>query len=148
MKQNIMIKNGFSLLVLAGLLAISGGCAKLVGNLMRDLQDYDDYEPSYSSQQATVGGRWSERGFLDESMPEAGPYSDRYAVVGHQERGLASATSRGPDTSGQSWVTDEQRDSNQRDFSRNLENGGNDNISSSYVHSYRTFRCLDSERKN
>jgi flagellar basal body L-ring protein FlgH len=78
----------------------ASSCAKLMGNLRRDL---DDAEP-YSSYQPTVGGAWTERGYLSEE--EDGPYS----AVGHSERSPASVGG-----GRHSWVSQSQREANRRD---------------------------------
>lgn len=90
------------------------GCAKLMGNLRRDLDDSDP--PSYP----TVGGLWSERGFLNESMPEGGVYSERMGALGHTERGPASMNFKGS-RDGRTWVTPERAEANRRDRYRDQE---------------------------
>jgi flagellar basal body L-ring protein FlgH len=79
------------------------GCGQFMGNLRRDLDDSEPYT------QPTYGGRWAERGFLSDNMPE-GP--DRYAQVGHSERNPASDTAR---NDGDSWISPERAEANARD---------------------------------
>ena len=71
------------------------GCAQLMGNLRRDLDDSD----SHSYNAPTVGGRWSERNMLGSDEQQPSTYDDHYAAVGHAERnpagyGLRSQASR------------------------------------------------------
>jgi flagellar basal body L-ring protein FlgH len=80
-----------------------------LNNLRRD---FDDGEVD---QGPVTGGRWSERGFLSESTPEAGNGSDRNPVVGHSERGPASDSKT---ARRESWVDGERGDSNARDAYR------------------------------
>ncbi|OFZ52878.1 MAG: hypothetical protein A2428_01510 [Bdellovibrionales bacterium RIFOXYC1_FULL_54_43] len=104
----------FTLMISVQLAILISGCAKLMGNMRRDL---DDGEQEYSA--PVIGGRWAERGFLAESMPEAGSNDEYYAAVGHSERGPAS-TGYGDGISGRSWVA-ERYDESRRDLYR--ENG-------------------------
>src|SRR6185295_2238989 len=71
------------------------GCGKFIGNLRRDLDDSEPYS------QPTYGGRWTEKGFLSDNLPE-GP--DRYAQVGHSERNPASDAARNDNSS---WISPE-----------------------------------------
>ncbi len=120
----------FTLMVFVQLAILTSGCAKLMGNMRRDL---DDGEQEYSA--PVIGGRWAERGFLAESMPEAGPAGsndDYYAAVGHSERGPAS-TGYGDGVSGRSWVN-ERYDESRRDLYRensHQEGGHQDGMISS-----------------
>jgi flagellar basal body L-ring protein FlgH len=98
------------------------GCGSFMGNLRRD---FDDSEPASSP---TVGGSWSERGFLSDGAPE-GP--DRYSVVGHSERNPASdSASQGE---GDSWISPERAEANARDQYRyNYQNDdGSDGVTMS-----------------
>lgn len=82
-----MKKNWISVLLLVSVaLPTFSGCSKLMGGLRRDLDD----EYAYSS--PTSGGKWSERGVLEESATEeAGTYyEERFGRVGHGDRRLAS----------------------------------------------------------
>lgn len=62
------------------LFSFISGCAGMMGNLRRDLDDSDPYA-EYGA--PTTGGRWSERGLLQDA-----PTTDR---VGHSERNPASS---------------------------------------------------------
>jgi flagellar L-ring protein precursor FlgH len=103
--------------LIGAMLALSG-CAQLMGALRRDLDDGD----AYSSAPPTTGGRWAERGFLSEDMPEGGSVGDRY--VGHSERNPASG-SYGRGAGGRSWVNSDNEDANRRDMARG-ESGDDD----------------------
>lgn len=94
-------------LLLSLIVAFSlSGCAKLMGNLRRDLDD-DQFDRG-----PTVGGMWSERGFLQESFPEAGYGNQKYNAVGHSERGPASEMAQ---TGRQSWMEGDRYEANVRD---------------------------------
>lgn len=112
----------FALILLSQIPAFTG-CAKLMAGLRRDLDDGD----VYSSTPPTSGGRWAERGMLndgtdgnDQGMSNS--YEpETYAAVGHSERGPASY-SGDPQAPGaeESWVggNPEQVEANQRDHYR------------------------------
>lgn len=102
------MKRALSLLLVC--LSLSS-CSKFMNGLRRDLDDSDPYVSSGP----TTGGTWSERGLLGDE--------DRYAAVGHSERGPASLGRRSPGDSG-SWVTPEHEDANRRDqFRGRVEEG-------------------------
>ena len=91
------------------LLVFVSGCGQFLGNLRRDLDDSEAYEP------ATVGGQWSERGYL---------FDDDNDAVGHAERGLASSGYY-PPPGKDSWVSSGERAvSNRRDMYRGLASEG------------------------
>lgn len=91
-------------------------CSGLMGNLRRDL---DDGGPASATPESpTVGGRWTERGFLGDDMSDGGPYSDKYNVVGHSERSLAS-DGGGGSAGNQGWISPDQAEANRRDAYRN-----------------------------
>jgi flagellar basal body L-ring protein FlgH len=71
------------------------GCAKLMGGLRRDLDDSEVYTSP------TVGGRWTERGFLAEDSDR---FSEQTYAVGHSERNPASEYE--PAGGEQSWIND------------------------------------------
>lgn len=81
---------GAALIIMLLSAQLLSGCGKMLGNLRRDLDDSPAYEPQ------TVGGTWTERGFLAEG-------SD-YTAVGHSERSPASAENGGTVARRQSWV--------------------------------------------
>lgn len=96
-----------SLFLLLSIVGVStSGCAKLMGSLRKDLDDSEPYSPP------TVGGIWSERGFLQQDAPEA------YDSVGHAERGLASAGGYAAADARRSWVTPEDQDAARRNMAR------------------------------
>src|SRR6185295_1923590 len=94
-------KLAISVVILGSILLT--GCGKFIGNLRRDLDDSEPYS------QPTYGGRWTEKGFLSENLPE-GP--DRYAQVGHSERNPASDAAQGDNGS---WISPERAEANARD---------------------------------
>ena len=65
-------------------LVFATGCAKLGGGLRQDFDDGAIY-----SQSPTTGGRWAEKGLLEEDENVGRPVN--YAAVGHAERSPASA---------------------------------------------------------
>lgn len=79
-------------------------CSALVGSLRRDLDDGQTYDGP------TVGGRWTERGFLSDDMSDGGPFSDG-------ARGPAS-TPGSDGEQGSSWLSSDRADANQRDSVR------------------------------
>jgi len=91
------------------------GCADLLGSLRPDLDD----AKNNTFDQPTVGGRWSERGFLDESTPDGGN-PDRFSSLGHSERAPASMRNAGANDD---WVDPTRADQNRRDLARDEENG-------------------------
>ncbi|OFZ02104.1 MAG: hypothetical protein A2Z97_05800 [Bdellovibrionales bacterium GWB1_52_6] len=72
------------LLTLVIQLLLASGCAKLGGGLRRDFDDGTIY-----SQGPTTGGRWTEKGLLDDDQAEQ--QYPNYAAVGHAERAPAFA---------------------------------------------------------
>jgi flagellar basal body L-ring protein FlgH len=108
---------------LALCLALSG-CADLMGALRPDLDDHQTADNA-----PTVGGRWSERGFLDESMPDGGS-PGRFTNLGHSERAPASMNSRGQ---ADEWIDPTRADQNRQDMARgdenSAENGDNGMVS-------------------
>ncbi len=95
-------------IVLIVLLAfVVSGCGKFMGNLRRDLDDSDGYQPG-----PTIGGTWSERGMLQE---------DRFRSIGHSERAPASMAYEG---GSESWISPSQSDESRRDSYRRA--GGED----------------------
>lgn len=105
--------------VYIGLIAViltTAGCAKFLGGLRRDL---DDSEPSQQDS-PTVGGRWVEGGFLDQDMPDGGAYAG--GGIGHSDRAPASMPdgARGSASRNDSWVSQDQSDSNHRDMYRGM----------------------------
>jgi flagellar basal body L-ring protein FlgH len=93
----------------------STGCADLFGSLRPDLDD----KQNASFDAPTVGGRWSERGFLDESMPDGGN-PGRFSNLGHSER--APASMRGARNGDDDWVDPVRAEQNRRDMARSGEN--------------------------
>ncbi|OFZ78241.1 MAG: hypothetical protein A2583_02670 [Bdellovibrionales bacterium RIFOXYD1_FULL_53_11] len=91
------------------LVVMLSGCSRLMGTLRRDLDDTEAYAPAPGP---TVGGRWTERGYLAEE--EQIPSADRYAYVGHTERAIASQYAPGREGS---WASG---DENARDALRNM----------------------------
>ncbi len=91
----------------AALLLLSmSGCAAITGMLRKDLDDAPEpVDP------ATRGGKWAERGLLDEEPGSMGP--DSYGPVGHHDRSPAEYSSRGGGRS--SWITPDNRTTNERD---------------------------------
>ncbi len=112
-----------SAFVLLSLLVLElGGCSRFVNGLRRDLDDQDPYSSP------TSGGSWSERGFIGDDMSDGGPFSDRYAAVGHSERGPASLSENGTQPDG--WISPERADANKRDAYRGL--GDDDEMPSGF----------------
>lgn len=101
-----------ALLISAACVTLSS-CADLLGSLRPDLDD----NKNNVMDEPTVGGRWSERGFLDESTPDGGNPS-RYSSLGHSERAPASMRSG----AGDDWVDPTRQDQNRRDLARDQEN--------------------------
>ncbi len=101
------------LILVLGTLTLSG-CADLLGSLRPDLDD----NKNGVMDQPTVGGRWSERGFLDESTPDGGN-AGRFSNLGHSERAPASMRNMG---GGDDWVDPTRADQNRRDLARDEEN--------------------------
>lgn len=104
--------------LLSGVLAVVGmvaGCGKWMGNLRRDLDD------SYAYDGPTVGGRWTEKGFLNEA--EGAYADDRYAAVGHSDRYPASTRLGGGGGGDPSWVSVEDADAVRRDWMRGADDG-------------------------
>lgn len=87
------------------------GCAKFMANLRRDLDDSEYIEP-------TVGGSWTEGGTMDDGYRRG--LLGAYNVVGHAERGPASARYDAPNGK-RSWVTQANDDANHRDQYRDFE---------------------------
>jgi hypothetical protein len=108
------------LLALSALCLALSGCGKFLGNLRQDLDDGDPYRS-----EPTTGGLYPEGGFLARDYSEGGPYSDRYAAVGHSERSPASG-SRGGDVYQGGWISPDQANANARDRYRGLEPGEED----------------------
>lgn len=104
-------------LALLLLLAVgASGCSQLLGTLRRDLDDYPP-EPAFAAgPTAITGGRWSERGMLEDGGGSGpGYYEERNAFPAHAERAPASADAGRAPTQQDSWVSHEQADSNRRD---------------------------------
>lgn len=97
--------------------ALLSGCAQLLGSLRRGVED----EPQ---EQATVGGRWHERGFFND------------------DRAPASMPSEG-DGAGDSWVSSDQNSAAQRNTLRGTElYSQNPNMMPSGSHAYKNgFRA-------
>ncbi len=95
----------FSLLVLSGLSGLSG-CAEMLGNLRKDL---NDQEPQTAP---TVGGIWPEGNLLDQGN-YAGPYSGPYASVGHNDPRMTAERALSESEAG--WISEAQREANARD---------------------------------
>ncbi len=93
------------------LLIFTSGCAQLMANLRRDLDD------SEMQDGPTVGGVWPEAGYLSE---EGFAEPDRYAAVGHTERAPASEAAEEPESVGPRWSgrgsREETRGNQYRDF--------------------------------
>jgi flagellar basal body L-ring protein FlgH len=83
-------------------------CSGLMGGLRKDLDDGQT-----DNQGPTVGGAWSERGFLSEDPPESGGMG-RYNSVGHSDRSPASNPQSQDPNAPQAWnqagSENEQRD--------------------------------------
>lgn len=90
------------------------GCADLLGSLRPDLDD----KQNSTFDAPTVGGRWSERGFLDESTPDGGN-PGRFSSLGHSERAPASMRNARDDDN---WVDPVRAEQNRRDMARSDEN--------------------------
>lgn len=91
------------------------GCSRLMGDLRRDLDD-----SQYSDSGPTVGGAWSERGFLSESMGESGysEYEERSSSrVGHAQRAPAAVRENDIERS-DTWVSEQRVEENRRDSMR------------------------------
>lgn len=106
-----------SLLLAMTLIFTGSSCAKFMGALRRDLDDYPP-EPVYNApEQPTVGGRWSEKGTLTDDLATGpGYYEDRNPYPAHSERAPASSggPGRGPEQQA-AWISDEQQEANRRD---------------------------------
>lgn len=102
--------------LLAAMIGLTGAaCSQILGTLRPDLRDAEDN----SQDRPTVGGTWSERGLLDDDPQQdsGGDPSDRYARLGHADRGPASAGYDAPRDS-DSWITEEGAQANRRDMDR------------------------------
>ncbi len=95
---------------------VSVGCGRWMGNLRRDLDD------SYSYDSPTVGGRWTERGYLNEA--EGAYADDRYAAVGHSDRGPANTRLGGGGRGSPSWVSADRAEAARRARVRGSGDGG------------------------
>ncbi len=104
---------------LALALIFTTSCGQLMGNLRRDL---DDSEPYMAASEPVTGGRWTEKGFLNEEMPDGGYGRTPYASIGHSEREPASAPSSGFSGS-QSWISPDAQEASRRDIYRSAETG-------------------------
>jgi flagellar basal body L-ring protein FlgH len=102
------------LFILVSALSVSG-CANLMGSLRPDLND----QPQASG--PTQGGQWPERGFLADDLPE-NPDAERYAAVGHSERGTASVTDPASAAEAQ-WYTQNDATDLRRDAYRGDQDG-------------------------
>jgi flagellar basal body L-ring protein FlgH len=99
-------------------LGLVSGCSELMGVLRPDFSDTTQAEQS----KPTVGGRWSERGFLNDDMPVGG---SGYNNVGHSERAPASGpASYNAAYHDDSWVDRDRASANRRDQSRGAEGEG------------------------
>ena len=86
------------------------GCAQLMGNLRRDLDDSD----SRSYNAPTVGGRWSERNMLGSDEQQPSTYDDHYSAVGHADRNPASMSLR-QQPSRRGWLDEPSQEQPQTD---------------------------------
>jgi flagellar basal body L-ring protein FlgH len=102
------------LLTLVSALFVSG-CANLMGSLRPDLTD----QPQASG--PTQGGQWPEHGFLADDLPE-NPDAERYAAVGHSERGTASVNDPASAAEAQ-WYTQNDATDLRRDAYRGDQDG-------------------------
>jgi flagellar L-ring protein precursor FlgH len=97
---------------IAVLLIFGTGCGNFLPSLRPDLND----TPDVADSQPTVGGRWSERGFLNDGR-DPYSYNDHYDSVGHSERSPASNDGNAQDAQN-SWVSADRRLANERDQAR------------------------------
>jgi len=109
------VKHLLVAVLLIGSAFASTGCSRMMGDLRRD---FDDDVYATSSEPPVTGGRWAERGFLEESTPGGGYRADRYAAVGHAERRPASAGTDYSGSSERSWITPERAQANRRETYR------------------------------
>jgi flagellar L-ring protein FlgH len=91
-------------LSLLTVMILNSGCAKLMGNLRRDLDD-SNYDSG-----PTTGGAWTEAGFLSDNMSDE--RDDRFVSSGRGARGLASE-GRSGDRDG-SWLGNDSRGTGQQ----------------------------------
>ncbi|HTL11293.1 MAG TPA: flagellar basal body L-ring protein FlgH [Bdellovibrionota bacterium] len=93
--------HAFKLTLAVAVLVWTSGCAQLMGNLRRDMDDHGPY------QEPTVGGTFSERNLLaDYEFEDPASRQDdegEYRTVGHSERGPASMRT-GNDGQPGSWI--------------------------------------------
>lgn len=100
--------------VIVTFLLFISGCAALLGDLRKDLDDTDSSAQSAeaSPSEATVGGVWSERGYLNK---EEGSIDRRPSTIGQHQR-----------PQDDSWVSEEDLASNRRASFRGRQNDSQD----------------------
>lgn len=101
------------------ILVFTANCGKLIGTIRKDLDDSDEVATSEPEDipPPTKGGRWAERGYLNDQVPGSADYSS----LNHTDRRPSNEDpSNGVRQS--PWISTEDSEMNRQDMNRHIYN--------------------------